>query len=171
MTPAIEARKKFLLKRKTLKGPAIKIAEREYKARSDMKHLGELVDREAQREKPYREQLQAIAHESKLVLRRVKKSQNKELRIATQKTTGKIIAHYGITNPFFKKIIHERSQILISEILLGKNAEKETQKLFNAFLVAMMGDGRKATCATGDVIYAATINSLKLKKLTNELLK
>jgi hypothetical protein len=163
LAPTIEARKKFLLKPKQLKAPAAKIAQREYKARSEMSHLEKLVDREAQREMPYREQLQAIAHESKIILRRVKKSQNKELRVATQKTTGKIIAHYGITNPFFKKIIHERAQILISE--------KETQKLYNAFLVALTGEQRKAMCATGDVIYAATINSLKLRTLTTQMLR
>jgi len=171
LAPTIEARKKFLLKPKQLVVSASKIAQREYKARSEMNHLEKLVDREAQRERPYQEQLQAIAHESKLILRRVKKSQNKELRVATQKTTGKIISHYGITNPFFKKIIHERSQILIREILVGKNAEKETQKLYNAFLVALMGEQKKAMCATGDVIYAATINSLKLRKLTDNLLR
>lgn len=171
MSTISEARKKFLLKPKQLKAPAAKIAQREYKARSEMSHLEKLVDREAQREMPYREQLQAIAHESKIILRRVKKSQNKELRVATQKTTGKIIAHYGITNPFFKKIIHERAQILISEIIVGKNAEKETQKLYNAFLVALTGEQRKAMCATGDVIYAATINSLKLRTLTTQMLR
>lgn len=171
MSPTIEVRKKFILKPNQLKTPAAKIAQREFKARSEMNHLKELVDREAQRENPYREQLQAIAHESKIILRRIKKSQNKELRVATQKTTGKIISHYGITNPFFKQIIHQRSQILINEILFGKNAQKETQKLHNAFLVALMGDQKKAMCATGDVIYAATINSLKLKKLTGEMLR
>ncbi len=171
MPQSVEARKRFLLKPSILKGPAAKIAQREYKAREDMKHLEKLVDKEAQREHPYREQLQAITHESKIILRKVKKSQNKELRVATQKTTGKILAHYKITNPFFKKIIHERAQILINEIIVGKNAEKETQKLFNAFLVAFTGDEKKATCATGDVIYAATINSLKLRKLTTGMLK
>ena len=80
-TSIIDANK-YVLKGSKLKGPAIKLAQREYSAINQMEKVGESLEGIG---RISREKLQKARAESKKILRKAQRDENRDIRIATQK--------------------------------------------------------------------------------------